>query len=198
MRLALVALLAASACVPAGGRPGLDADDAVPRPRAPDIDGARDLDQEGVRAFREGRWMDAMRYFRASYRLGGPSSEVWNIARCHERLDDPEGAVTTLEQYLALRDLSPPDRAEAEREAQALRARASTLTVTTSPAGALVTIDGKPAAGPTPISVEVPPGSHSLSIHRDGYATETRPFEARFGRAVIVTLELARAGDAKR
>src|SRR5580700_8414577 len=132
MRPALVALalalLAVPACVPAGGRQ--DAEEGLARPRAADIDAARDLDQEGVRAFREARWSDAVRYFRASYRLGGPSSEVWNIARCRERLDDPEGAVTTLEQYLALRDLTSQDRAEAERELQALRARSSTLTVT--------------------------------------------------------------------
>ena len=31
---------------------------------------------------------------------------------------------------------------------------------------------------------------HSIAIHRDDYATETRPLESRFGRAVIVSLDL--------
>jgi outer membrane receptor for ferrienterochelin and colicins len=196
MRLAVLALLAATGCV-AGGRPAdLGAEGA--RRGNPDVEAARELDQEGVRAFRESRWADALRYFRASYRLGGPPSEVWNMARCRERLDDPEGAAKDIDQYLANKDLSPPDRAEGERELQTLRSRPSTLTVTTRPSGAIVTVDGRQTSGPTPVSVEIPPGSHTIAVHRDGYATETRPLEARFGRAVIVSLELARAGDQKR
>lgn len=178
MRLALVALLTATACVPTVGRPGAEAEEGVRRPRTPDIDAARDLDQQGVRAFREARWADALRYFRASYRLGGPSSEVWNIARCRERLDDAEGAAAAIDQYLALRDLSPQDRAEAEREVQGLRARGSTLTVTTNPAGAVLTIDGRQTAGPTPVSVEVLPGPASRST-----GTVMRPRPARWRRA---------------
>jgi hypothetical protein len=196
MRLAVLALLAATACV-AGGRPtDLGAEGA--RRGSPDVEAARELDQEGVRAFRESRWADALRYFRASYRLGGPPSEVWNMARCRERLDDPEGAARDIDQYLANKDLSPQDRAEGERELQALRSRPSTLTVTTRPSGAVVTVDGRQTTGPTPVSVEIPPGSHTIAVRRDGYTTETRPLEARFGRAVIVSLELARAGDQKR
>jgi PEGA domain-containing protein len=198
MRFAVLALLAATACVQSAGRQAdLGAEDGARR-RNPDVEAARELDQEGIRAFRESRWADALRYFRASYRLGGPPSEVWNMARCRERLDDPEGAATAIDQYLASKDLAPQDRAEGERELQALRSRPSTLTVTTRPSGAIVTVDGRQTMGPTPVSVEIPPGSHTIAVHRDGFATETRPLEARFGRAVIVSLELARAGDQKR
>jgi hypothetical protein len=151
-----------------------------------------------VRAFRDGRFADAIRYFRAAYRMGGPSSELWNVARSRERMDDAEGAAAAIEQYLAQRDLGAQDRADAERELSALRSRSSTLTVTTFPAGAVVTLDGRQAAGPTPVSLEIRPGAHTLSVHRDGYATQTRPLEARYGRAVIVSLELARAGGASR
>jgi hypothetical protein len=192
MRLAAFALVATAACAPAGSR--------TPEPREttrrvrPELEAARELDQQGVRSFREGRYADAIRYFVAAFRLGGPSSELWNVARSRERMDDAEGAAASIEQYLTQRDLLPQDRAEAERELQALRARASVLTVTTVPAGALVMVDGRPAAGPTPVSIEVHAGPHTLSIHRDGYATEVRPLEARLGRAVIVSLELVRAG----
>ena len=41
---------------------------------------------------------------------------------------------------------------------QALRARPSMLTVTTAPPGAVVTVDGKQTAGPTPVSLEVRAG----------------------------------------
>ena len=137
---------------------------------------------------------DAIRYFRAAYRAGGPASELWNIARCRERLDDAEGASVALGQYLAQSGLSSEDRAEASRESYALRVRPSLLTVTTSPSGAFATVDGKATFGPTPATTSVAPGSHTLSVRRPGYATETRPFEARFGQGVVVSLELSREG----
>jgi hypothetical protein len=193
--VATAACLATAACasrparVPAGAGAADESEWVNSRARA-NVAAARELDREGVRSFREGRYADAIRYFRTAYRLGGPSSELWNVARTRERLDDPEGAVGAIEQYLAQRDLSAPDRAEAEREARGLRARPSVLTVTTTPPGAVVTVDGKPAAGPTPLSVEIPAGPHTIGVRHDGYAAESRPLEARFGRAVIVSLDL--------
>jgi hypothetical protein len=65
--------------------------------------------------------------------------------------------------------------------------------VVTEPAGAAVAVDGKPAAGATPLSVEVRPGARTLVVRRDGYAPLTRTIQPRFGRAVIVTLDLARS-----
>src|SRR6266852_4035645 len=129
MRCAFVlGLLATAACVPRIASSA--ADEHVIKAARPNVEGARELDQAGVHSFRDGHYVDAARYFRAAQDLGGPSSELWNIARCRERLDDAEGATAAIEDYLTRRDLAPKDRAEAEREAQALRGRPSTLTVT--------------------------------------------------------------------
>jgi hypothetical protein len=193
MRSATGRLLAIASFAAACNPPGLHARDDSAGAKATVVNAARELDREGVRSFREGRYQDAIAYFQAAYRSGGPSSELWNIARSKEHMDDAEGAAESIDAYLVLKDLSPQDRAEAEREAQALRARPSALTVVTEPAGATVWVDGKPA-GATPLSVEVHGGAHTLTIHRDGYAAETRAVQPRFGRAVIVTLDLAREG----
>jgi hypothetical protein len=172
--------------------------DGEPDIRArPNLDSARELDQEGVRAFRENRYADAIRYFRAAYRLGGPPSELWNLARSQERLDDPESAGASIEEYLALRDLSPQDRGEAEHELHVLRTRPSTLTVTTTPPGATVVLDGRQALGPTPLSAELSAGSHTISVRREGFVEAKRSLDARFGRAVIVALDLERTAAAK-
>jgi hypothetical protein len=190
LRAALLAA-AASACTPATMRAGDGGSDSTaPRRARSNLDAARELDHEGVRAYRDGRFADAVRYFTAAYRMGGPSSELWNVARSRERLDDAEGAAAALDEYLAQRDLSAQDRAEAERERRALRTRPSVLTVTTTPAGAVVTLDGARTLGTTPLSVEIPAGPHTIAVRRDGYAPATRPLEARFGRAVIVSLDL--------
>ena len=189
------ALLAATSCVP---RPG---DAAVGPPHGPptrnaahaSVDAARELDQEGVRSYRAGHYTDAIAYFRAAYELGGPSSELWNIVRCREGMDDAEGAAAAIDDYLGVPDVRSQDRADAAREAQALRARPSALTVTTTPPGASVTIDGKAAPAVTPVSTEVRAGSHTIAVQRSGYLAVTQSVEARFGRAVIVTLDLERA-----
>jgi outer membrane receptor for ferrienterochelin and colicins len=199
MRLAVLALLATAACAQLGARGAESPDDDASDHRGkPDLDAARELDQQGVSAFREGRFSDAIRYFRSAYHLGGPSSELWNVARSRERMDDAETAAAAIEQYLWRGDLSAPDRAEAERELQALRSRPSVLTVITDPPGALVTVDGRQTSGPTPVSQDIHPGPHTLVVHRDGYASESRAIESRFGRAVILRLDLARVRAEKR
>src|SRR5258708_4901339 len=77
---------------------------------ARDLERARVLDQQGVRAYKEERYNDAIRYFTEALRLGGPPSELWNIAKCHARLDEPKEASEALEQYLAEPGLSSGDR----------------------------------------------------------------------------------------
>jgi hypothetical protein len=188
-RLAPIALLAASACAPRRDAMRWPAGSDVPVHARANVDAARSLDQEGVRSFSDGRYSDAIRYFNAARALGGPASELWNIARCLERIDDAEGAARAIDEYLAESDLEAQDRAEAEREAQSLRTRASMLTVTTTPPGATMTLDGQ-SVGATPATLELRAGPHTLVLKREGFATETRPVEARFGRAVIVALDL--------
>ncbi|MBV9949962.1 MAG: PEGA domain-containing protein [Myxococcales bacterium] len=198
--LAVCGSACATACSPAGsrGRPaaaaslsGDDGESMILRAKS-DVGAARELDHEGVRSFREGHYADAVRYFRAAFRLGGPPSELWNIARSEEKLEDLEEALRALDEYLAQRDLTPQDRADADREAKALRGRPSVLTLTTNPAGASVSVDGKVILGATPLSIDVPGGRHALVVRREGYAPEGVPVEARFGRAIIVSLDLAR------
>jgi len=159
------------------------------------VDAARELDQQGVRSYRAGRYTDAIAYFRAAYQLGGPSSELWNIVRCREGMDDAEGAAAAIDDYLAVPDLLAQDRADAAREAQAIRARPSTLTVTTTPPGASVSVDSKALVGATPLSAELRAGSHSIAVQRTGYLPAAQTVQARFGRAIVMTLDLQR--DAK-
>ncbi len=67
------------------------------------------------------------------------------------------------------------------------------LTVATTPEGAAVGIDGKPA-GMSPVTIEVRPGSHTLSLRREGCADEVRPAEAHVGRALVSSLDLRPVG----
>jgi PEGA domain len=187
-------ILTAASCVPRTGEGVVDAaQGGAPASAHSSVDAARELDQQGVRSFRAGRYTDAIAFFRAAYQLGGPSSELWNIVRCREGMDDAEGAASAIDEYLSLHGLLAQDRADAERESQSLRTRPSTLTVMTTPPGASVSIDGKPSPGSTPLSIDVRAGSHAIAVQRAGFLPGTQSVEARLGRAVIVTLDLERA-----
>jgi PEGA domain len=161
---------------------------------ADDLVRARVLDQQGVRAFREGHYNDAIRYFTEALKLGGPSSELWNIARCHVKLDESEAASEALERYLSRNDLSPDDRAQARRELEEIARRPSTVTIASSPTGAFVAVDGK-RIGRTPISADVPAGEHVIAVQREGSPPHLEHIVARYGRAIIVDARFGGAGD---
>lgn len=161
------------------------------RAKGDDLARARALDKEGAKAYGEGRYNDAIRYFEEAYRLGGPAFELWNIAKCHLRLDQPEEAAEMLERYLAVPDLPEEDREEASRQLATLRERPSTLTVSSTPTGAEVVIDGERVEGRTPLSTSVPPGAHTVTIRSEEHPPYTREIEARYGRAIILDADLA-------
>jgi hypothetical protein len=170
----------------------------APLARAQDDDlaRARFLDQQGVHAFADGRFRDAMTLFNESYRSGGPPSELWNVARCQLKLDDPEGARRTLERYLAHQSLSADDRAEGKRLLAEIEHRTSTFVVATSPAGATVTVDGQPF-GVTPLASTLAPGPHDIKITKEGVAAVSKHVDARDGRAVVLSLALGPSGRNK-
>jgi hypothetical protein len=175
--------------------PSVRAQPAPPRTtRKDDLARARALDEQGVRAYKEGRYNDAILLFSEAHRLGGPPSELGNVAKCHLRLDQPEEANDVIEHYLTLSGLTDEDKKEAQTQLQELRARQSTLTITSNPPGASVLVDKRPTDGTskTPISVRVPPGAHTVSLDLAGYAPFTKELETRFGKAAIVDVELTR------
>ena len=176
--------------------------EAQRRGRAPargakdDLARARALDREGAKAYGEGRYNDAIRYFEEAYRLGGPAFELWNIAKCYLRLDQPEQAAASLERYLSKPNLPKEDREEATQQLEALKKRPSTLTVSSTPSGAAVSVDGKEVEGRTPLSITIAPGSHTVTVSSPTSTPYTRQVEARYGRAVTVDASLT--GDESR
>jgi hypothetical protein len=159
-----------------------------------DVVRARELDQYGVRAFREGHYRDAIRFFSEAFKLGAPSTELWNIAKCEQKLDEPEEADAALERYLAQSDLTPRDRADATHELQELRRRPSTLAIDSVPTAARVSIDGKrpPGNAVTPLSTEVAAGKHHVRVDKDGTGVFEAEVDARYGRAILVNAKLDR------
>lgn len=164
---------------------------AQERGAAPDIKRARELDQQGGRAFKDGRFKDAITFFSSAFRFGAPPVELWNIAKCHLKLDEPEAAEDSLHQFLEQPDLTAQDRADATRELEELRERPSTLAIDSDPTGATFTIDDSAATrGTTPGSIDIPPGKHHVHVEKEKVGAYDVDVEARLGRALIVQARL--------
>lgn len=171
---------------------------AIERSKTPELGRARELDGLGVRAFRDARYRDAILFFTEAYRLGAPSTELWNIARCRRAIDEPEEESIAIQQYLAQQDLSADERAEATKELAAIRRRASTVSIDSAPSGAAVSVDGRPLGGVTPLAVELAPGEHKVRVDKPGAGGFETNVEAKYGRAMVVFAQLDRqdtAGD---
>ncbi len=193
--LALLALVSAPRPAAAQSRTPASAQSAAGTPRSTDdLTRARALDQQGARAYGDGRYNDAIRYFEEAHRLGGPPFELWNIAKCHAKLDEPDQAAELLERYLATPTLPAEDREEATAQLEALRRRASTLTIASTPTGAVVTLDGRTVegGGRTPSTFTVPPGLHVITLTAPTYGTYTQQIDAKYGRAIILDIPMVK------
>jgi uncharacterized membrane protein len=71
-----------------------------------------------------------------------------------------------------------------------LRAAQGTLWVTSSPAGAAITINGKRFPQTTPAQIPLPPGSYRVLVEKDG-AQKTSALEIRNGETKLLKLSLS-------
>jgi hypothetical protein len=153
------------------------------------LDAARYFDQLGVRAYAEGRYADAVVYFRQAFENGGPPTELWNMAKCELSSGQPREAVALLETYLARGDLTAEDRAEAEKLLTEIRKRPSLVSVASSPSGATVRIDDH-VVGTTPLTTTVAPGEHDLYVETSDGRSFDRTITAENGVTIAVGTDL--------
>lgn len=150
---------------------------------------------EGVNAFREHRWADAVRAFRQADAISPSAPLSFNIAKAYERLDDTAGALRWYRDFMR-RSPQAPNAAEVQARittlAEALAQRGlQQLTVLSTPSGAAVTIDEQ-QVGTAPLSLELSPGPHHARLELPGYAAQQADFvlDARTPRDLSLRLDV--------
>ena len=81
---------------------------------------ARSVFDAGEVAFRDGRYADALVYFKRAYDLSHRPALLFNIGLCHDRLRDDDAAIEAYERYLS-EVQTPPNRREVDDRLDALR-----------------------------------------------------------------------------
>jgi len=157
---------------------------------------ARSRFEQGVAAFDEGRFREAVELFKEADRLAPSPLHSFNVAKVYERMSDDRNALACYREYL--RRLPKAENAaevqqrvgELERKLQALGVQQ--ISVLTTPPGATVLVDDV-TRGVSPWTGELPPGRHLLALRLGGYRDKVQEIALPADRAIDVELTLARS-----
>jgi tetratricopeptide (TPR) repeat protein len=149
--------------------------------------------EQGVLAYREGRYLQAAQHFLEADRLAPSSALSFNIAKAYEQLGDTSGALRWYRDYLR-RAPSAHNATMVSGRIEALSAELSQrglqqLTVLSVPQGATIAINGR-TTGTTPQTFDLVPGQHRVSAVLRGYVEEVTDvvLDARTPRDVTFNL----------
>ncbi len=165
-----------------------------PKPLAETLTGEALAEYESASLlYRDGDYAGAVTKFNHAFELAQDPRLLWNIAVCEKNLRRYANVQRLVTRYLAEGGdyLTADDRASAEALLGAIASFVSALTVTVTPSGATVLVDGR-AVGksplPGPISVDM--GNHVISAELEGYLAQQRTLELVGGRATDVSFAL--------
>ncbi len=162
-------------------------------PEAEAKERARVLFQQGVAAYREGKFYDAVAIFLQTQRVYPDTQLCFNVARAYENLGNSSAALRYYRDYLRQADRPSDGEEVRERvkklEQQLAQRGVQQLSVISQPESATVLLDGKPV-GIAPWTGETYPGKHRLALKLDGYADQEQIIDVDAYAARDVTLAL--------
>ena len=155
---------------------------------------ARQLYGEAQALFDAGNYSQAEASFRAAYAAVPNPVVLKAIASAQERQGNIAGAISSLEEYLRLSPTAS-DRAEIEVRLQGFRARPALVTVSTTPPGAQIILDGADTGHVTPHQLSMPAGQHTIELRMAGHAASTQTFDALAATQMRLDLNLDAQAD---
>ena len=156
---------------------------------------ARRLFERGLSLAQSQRWAEALAAFRRSADLVPRASTSYNIANALYRLDRPADALVELDRYGAMAEVQADPRA-LQREAglrALLNEAVAKVRFAITPSDATLFIDGQVSSmSGFERLVRLNPGTHSLRVVREGYASAMREFRAERGSREYYSVALDR------
>lgn len=159
---------------------------APPPASAEQMEFARGLFQQGVKAFSARRYKDAVDLLLEAERAMHSPAFAYNIGIAYEAMNDVPSALRWLRSYL--REVpDAEDRGQVEKMVSALEAKLQArgvqqATVLSTPDGASAQMDGM-AVGVTPWTGELAPGRHRLKLQLAGHEDHEELIEVLAHRA---------------
>jgi tetratricopeptide (TPR) repeat protein len=149
--------------------------------------------ERGITAYKEGRFKDAIDAFLDAHEQYPSPVLSYNMARAYEKMGDSAGALRFYREYLR-QSPTASDRATVEQRIAELEKKLEArgiqqVTIFSKPEAATVVLDGRPV-GVTPWTGEIAPGSHAVTLRREGYQDGNGVIELAAGKALDYSLEL--------
>jgi tetratricopeptide (TPR) repeat protein len=161
---------------------------------------ARTRFEQGVAAFDDGRFREAVELFKEADRLAPSPLHSFNVAKVYERMGDDRNALARYREYLrrlpTAENAAEVRRRVADLERSLKELGVQQLSVLTTPPGATVLIDDV-ARGASPWTGELPPGRHLLALRLSGYRDKVKELELPADHAIDVELTLQRSAPAQ-
>lgn len=155
---------------------------------------AKTLFLAGQEAYQQGDYDKAIANWNAAYAKDPKPLIQYNLGGAFERVGRIDAAVAAFDKYLAT---APDDdrvrRAEVGAKIERLRARLreTGLVVEGAPDGTSIDIDGKSwGLTPRPDAISLQPGSHTVTLKRDGYEPFTAMVAIGAGERVTVSAQM--------
>jgi tetratricopeptide (TPR) repeat protein len=147
---------------------------AADAPRPADLDLAKAHFRTGELNYERGAYPDAAKEFEEAYRLSGRAEMLYNMGKSYDGAGDMRGALDAYRRFLATVQTST-DRPFVERRVAELEVLIARISITAS-VPSTVLLDGvKLGTTPLPAApIELNPGTHSVEIAAEGYATFRR------------------------
>lgn len=154
---------------------------------------ARFHDELGRRAYREGRFVEALEHFLQQHALAPSPTTLYNVAVAAEFGGHLDLAFHFFDEVLRVAtDREHSRDAEARREA--LAPRLALLTIETEPPGATIVVDDEALGdfGQAPRTIAVPPGRHTVRLRRPDFEEMVVDVDACIGERSPVLATLVR------
>jgi len=169
---------------------------AAEMPAKDEVKRASKLDAEGKKAYSGKDFLKALKSFQAAWTLSPDPRYAYNAARCLERLGRLDEAADWYRKYL---EAAPdaPDRAEVETKMRVLAEQALAqkglrqMRITSTPAGARLTIDRSGTPVVTPWEGTLAYGKHVLQLDLPGHDALERTIDVGPDSASAVEITLA-------
>jgi hypothetical protein len=152
---------------------------------------ARQLFGSGETKFKAGDYAGALTDFQGADAIKPVSQTARYIGLCQDKLGKYADAVSAYERFLS--DVPAKLQKEGEdirKRVDEIKAMPGHVHVATTPSGATLTIDGKPATGLSPFDVDLPAGSHTIQAAAEGHTATDRTVTVAFASKQDVSLDL--------
>lgn len=160
-------------------------------PTKGDLAAAKKHYADGEKKYKAGDYAGALADFKEANEIKSTPHAERYLGLCEDNLGHYEAAVDWYDKFLThVPDKLATEGDEVRKRDAEIKAMPGKVHVDSTPAGGTVTIDDKPQSGPTPLDVDLAPGTHVIKVTSPGRLPGSKPVDVAFASTQSVSLEL--------